>query len=138
MKGIVGCNMAAVCVCTTWQIFVRAVFFSKIQSVEMSKPKQVQTSHSSLFGEKQDQENNATSLMPVATAIKKNRNFRNRGKKSTKRSSLMKKKTKCFEGNFQMEKTQNIPWTGVTRVTNNFQTLQILTSFSIDVVQSTC
>ena len=75
----------------------------------MSKRKQVQSSLNSFFGRKQDQEINTTPATPAAAPTKKTRKFQESWKERYKWLQFDEKENKMFAGNFQMEKTRNIP-----------------------------
>ena len=73
-----------------------SIFSFKIRLVEMSKRKQVQSSLSSFFGGKQDQESNTTPTMPAAPPIKKTRKFQESWKERYKWLHFDEKENKMF------------------------------------------
>lgn len=83
-----------------WRLFVSMLMVSicsfKIRLVEMSKRKQVQSSLSSFFGGKQDQESNTTPTMPAAPPIKKTRKFQESWKERYKWLHFDEKENKMF------------------------------------------
>ena len=74
----------------------RCIFSFKIQFVEMSKRKQVQSSLNSFFGGKQDQEINTTPATPTAAPTKITRKFQESWKERYKWLQFDEKENKVF------------------------------------------